>query len=81
VFEFDSSYDRAIAKAMGKELGSVEIREIANNSRFRTYDVFARDFQGEDAEPKPLHRVGLMKARHKEEIQRRLDHGAFDGGW
>lgn len=81
VFEFDSSYDRAIAKAMGKQLGSVELRETADNSKFTTYDVFARDFPGEDGEPKPLTKVGVMKARKKAEIRRRLETGALEKGW
>jgi hypothetical protein len=70
VLEFDSSHDRAIARAFGYAEGSVEIRETERDGDRRIiYDVFARDY----GEGKPLTKRGRLLTLTPLEIRRRQD--------
>lgn len=81
--EFDSSADRAIARAFGYEEGSVELTEKSRSDTVVVFDVAARQHRGgADKPPKPLRRVGILKCMTRDEIWRRQTQGiTFTRKW
>jgi len=73
ILEFDSSPDRALAKAFGWEEGSTELRLTESRERVEIFDVYARDHSKEGSDPKPLTKRGVLRCLTAAEIRRRQD--------
>lgn len=80
IIEFDSSYDRAIARHLGLEEGSIELNLVSEDETKRVWEVFGRGFRPTpESDPQPLLKRGRMTALTLDEIWSRTDGGHYGG--